>query len=312
MNELDNIIADIHGIIEASIEGFNASTPAIEKEIFKNIELTLKDLDLKNGRVIPSAKNLRSLKSIKKEIDSVVLTDKYKLSVKEFTDTFEAVAALQNEYFSAMVKDFSPQGVSKALLEASVESTVDGLTESGITSNIANGVRDVLKANMTGRGSYSDMVEQTRKLIISSEGNDGIMASRARQITTDSLNQFSAEYNQLITSDLNLEWYRYTGSLKPTSRQFCESLIKKKWIHISEIPEIVDCKIDGKVIPKNPKTGLWYGARKDTTKDTFFSWRGGWNCNHQLIGTVDSFVPKEIRIALYTKTGNKKKLSEIN
>jgi hypothetical protein len=92
----------------------------------------------------------------------------------------------------------------------------------------------------------------------------------------------------------------YVGSNIETTREFCEVLTKKKWIHKSEIPTILQGKIempDGEVVEVAiyDKTGLPKGMIADTTPENFQCNCGGWNCRHQLLPVADAMVPAAIR-----------------
>jgi hypothetical protein len=87
----------------------------------------------------------------------------------------------------------------------------------------------------------------------------------------------------------------YVGSNLETTRDFCDHLTEKKYIHESELPDIVAGKIDGYQCPLNPKTKLWAGAIAGTTVDNFIVYRGGWNCGHQLMPVNEAAVPENIR-----------------
>jgi hypothetical protein len=127
----------------------------------------------------------------------------------------------------------------------------------------------------------------------------------AKMITTDSLNQYAANYTKIVTEDLGLEYFVWAGALVENSRDLCKELVHKKFIHKSEIPDILSGKIGGKKIPTNPKTGLPYGMIPGTDEDNFMVNRGGYQCNH-LPAPVSKFrVPKDIREKFEKKATNK-------
>jgi hypothetical protein len=87
----------------------------------------------------------------------------------------------------------------------------------------------------------------------------------------------------------------YTGSNKETTREFCEQLTRKKFIHKSEIPEILKGRIDEYQCAIYEKTGLPYGMIEGTTPENFQCNCGGWNCRHQLVPVHELAVPANIR-----------------
>ena len=149
-------------------------------------------------------------------------------------------------------------------------------------------------------GSRADFVEQVREFMLNTDAGDGKLVRYTKQIVTDSLNQFSANYNATLTDDLGLVWYKYDGSLKDTSRPFCDALIAAKkscmpYIHVSQLEEIVSGNICGEQVPIYDKTGLPQGMIAGTNASNFRVNRGGYNCNHQLYPVSAAVVPKELR-----------------
>lgn len=106
---------------------------------------------------------------------------------------------------------------------------------------------------------------------------------------------FTGQNNKLLTDDLDTEWFMYTGSNIETTREFCQHLTEKKYIHRSEIPTILTGKIDDHQCAIYDKTGLPYGMIEGTTPENFQVNCGGWNCRHQLVPVADAVVPADVR-----------------
>ncbi len=144
-----------------------------------------------------------------------------------------------------------------------------------------------------------------QKYILGTKGstikNTGKLNNWATTLTIDVLHQFSAQYSQIITADLNLEWMMYVGSNVEATREFCELLTKKKYVHVTELPDILLGKIEGKQVKINPKTELWYGAIEETNIKTLQTNRGGYRCGHQLLSVPQAVIPVDIRIAAKSK-----------
>jgi hypothetical protein len=111
----------------------------------------------------------------------------------------------------------------------------------------------------------------------------------------DTLGEFAGQGNKMVADSLKSEWFQYVGSNLTTTREFCKHLTKKRYVHISEIPELLKGKIDGHQCEIYTATGLPYGMKEDTNVDNFIVHRGGWNCGHELIPASEVTVPKEIR-----------------
>jgi hypothetical protein len=149
------------------------------------------------------------------------------------------------------------------------------------------------------------MMGQMRDFLLTNETGAGALEKYTKQITTDALNQYAAQYTNAVTNDLGLEWFMYTGSIIDTSRPLCKALIKKKYIHKSELPDIILGKFKefdeegGKI---NPKTKLPEGMIPGTNASNFHIYRGGYQCGHQLIPIDASSVPEHIRLRFSRKS----------
>ncbi len=123
---------------------------------------------------------------------------------------------------------------------------------------------------------------------------------------------FTGQNNKLLTDDLDTEWFMYTGSNIETTREFCQHLTEKKYIHRSEIPTILTGKIDDHQCAIYDKTGLPYGMIEGTTPENFQVNCGGWNCRHQLVPVADAVVPSDVRRRFEFAKNTRNKLQEYN
>ncbi|MDR0667929.1 MAG: hypothetical protein LBF90_04855, partial [Prevotellaceae bacterium] len=79
--------------------------------------------------------------------------------------------------------------------------------------------------------SYAALTETLRKTLTDTDSGTGLLSRYAKTYATDSINHFAAEYMAAITGDLNVEWYVYRGTNLTTTREFCELLTKKEYVH---------------------------------------------------------------------------------
>jgi hypothetical protein len=290
--------SDILDEIDGAVNNFVDGLPATQRQIFDRVVLLVKKLDVSSdGTIKNSVANIRLLQQINKEILDTVMTDQYKKKILDFTSTYEKVAGLQNQYLSTVFSTFKPGPVLKELTKASIDITYDQLGESGLSNDLANEIKTILTTNIQTGASYSQMTDQLRTAIIGNDQVDGALVRYAKTYTTDSINQFSAVYNRQVTSDFKAEWFRYVGSNRETTRPFCEHLTEKDqgYFNIKEVPGFLDGKVGDDSVELYDKTGLPQGMKEGTNQDTFFTLRGGWNCNHQIIPVSRLSVPKSLR-----------------
>ena len=274
---------------DRAIKAFIDAIPAVQKKIYSKLLDELKQLTLySDGSIKNNLENIKRISRIKKELENIVLDKKYLASVSEYLTAFETVENIQNVYFSKLSSDFTPMKVLAEVKKQAITDTAEMLTKNGVDVNFLNPIKEIIKTNITSGGSYAELTEQLRKEILGTPDLDGKLMKYAQQVTTDAINQYSAQYMKIITDDLGLVWFRYVGSLIKTSRPFCVALVKKSYVHKDEFPEILKGNIDGK------KVSL-AGLNANTTPDNFQILRGGWNCGHQLISISTESVPKNLQ-----------------
>jgi hypothetical protein len=298
--------------IEKSINGFNDSLPKIQKEILADVLDQIKKFDTRNKRITNTVKNIRLLNTIKNRLKKIILTDAYKQEVKEFLKVFTEVSTFQNDYFKEAEKKFTPPKVVKEIKKQTITDTINRLTEAGIGVNVSDKIAELLKQNVTTGVKYSDLANQLREYILTTK-TPGILERYVKQIATDSVNQYSAQYMNTISGDLGYEWFRYQGKDIKTTRPFCDAMTDRKFFHITEVNDLLAAKDlyysseEGQVkVPIYEKTGLPHGLIPDTNAENFFIRRGGYNCGHQCFPIIEKLVPLEKRNEVYATAAYKR------
>lgn len=291
---------DILKKINDSISNMNKRIPTIQKDIYDSLQDDLRKLDLQNGKIKATVKNLSLINSIKNKLNRIILTDGYKSEVKDFAKSFNEIASLQNEYWKGIDKEFKPKAILKAIREQALSDTVSKLTEAGIGANIAEPIADILRTNITTGGSYKDLTEQLRENLVNTQ-TPGTMEKYIGQITTDAVNQFSNQYTQLVSSDLGYEWFKYDNTDIINTRPFCDAMTDRPYFHISEVPALLRAEgltyLNKKTGERQPvliyeKTGLPSGMIPGTDASNFFIRRGGYRCGHSIRPVNERQVPQ--------------------
>lgn len=257
----DQLIKNLLSAIDRATAKFNESLPGIQKTVFSRVIELSKELELSAGRIRPSVKNVRLIGQIKTELERIIIGKPYLKRLGEFTAAFDTVQEINSRYFSLINKKFKPPSVFKEVKKQVIGTTIESLTEAGIGKNVTDGIREILRVNVTSGGKYEDLVDQMRQFITDTRSGEGALVRHAKQITTDSINQYNATYNQLATADLGLTWFQYAGSLMTTSRDWCIKMIDSKdtcmrYIHRSQFSALVNGQICGSQVPIYKRTGL--------------------------------------------------------
>lgn len=216
------------------------------------------------------AKSLKELIKLKKDIANTIITNApYQLQVAEVIKGFEMLAELSNEYITLAIGDFKPKkALYEAILEANIATTKDALLGAGIRENFGTAIQEVLKDNIAGIGSRSELNKTLRKFIEGSPQDAPFLNRYIKQTTNDAVMTFNAEYIQTIAEDLDVEHYYYQGTLIADSRPFCVSRAGR-YFTTDEVKAW-------------PNLKGWQGRMSGTNRTTIFIYRGGYNCRHQL------------------------------
>ena len=292
------LIQKISDLVELSAAKFNDKLPALQQKVLDEMLLLLKDIDTKGDKIAATVRNVRIIGDINRKLQKIIFDEGYTTQVSEYIKAFNQIASLQSQYFSAAIENFKPSKVLGAIKEQSIQFTLDGLTEAGLTANVIDPIKNILQKSITTGGSYKELTETLRTNLTNTDHGEGIMSRYLKTYTTTSISQYSRNYSQTVAEGLNFRWYRYVGSNTETTRCFCLAMTEKEFFHKSEIPDILagrfsefkdqDCEL-------NSKTGLPEGMIKGTNSSNFITYAGGWNCQHSIFPVPDSLVPQALR-----------------
>lgn len=303
---------DILKEIDRAIAEFNKGIPAAQKAMYQELVTDLRRLDLKGDKIKATVANLKVIQSVKNKLTKFILNDDYLEDVKEFVKAFNTVGKLQNEYWKGVESKFKPTPLLREIRTQAISDTVKQLAESGIGANIGDSISDILRTNITSGGSYKALNAQLLESLTDTDKSDGLLTRYSKQITTDSLQTYSRNYNQIVATGLGFEWFAYAGTEIKTSREFCQAMVEnRRYFHISEIPDLLKAKdlyfkdnYDGKTkkVRINPRTNLPYGFIEGTTPENFLIRAAGYFCGHSPRPTPERNVPLETRDRVYNTT----------
>jgi hypothetical protein len=216
------------------------------------------------------AKTLKELIKLKKDIaDTIVTNAPYQVQVAEVIKGFEMLSELSNEYITLAIGDFpEKKALYKAILESNIATTKDALLGAGIRENFGTAIQEVLKDNISGIGTRSELNKTLRKFIEGTPEESAFLNRYIKQTTNDAVMTFNSEYIQTIAEDLGVEYYLYAGTVISDSRAFCVSR-SGRYFTTDQVKSWANLK-------------GWSGRMSGTNSSTIFIYRGGYNCRHQL------------------------------
>lgn len=296
-------MADIKDVIitlDKAADSFDGVITKSQKKIYDEVVALLHDLELdSNKHVKQTIKNLKIITSIKSKLASIANNGAWLSGVNGFLKVFDVLLKEQNAYFAKAFPEntLSEKAKDKHMLmkQIAVQNVVDALTGDGLQANVTNKINDILLRAVTSNAKFTDLQDELRAHLIGEDGGTGALSRYASTYAVTAMSQFTGQNNKLLTQDLDAEWFMYVGSTMETTREFCDCLVKKRYIHRSEFHKILQGDIDGHQCAIYKKTGLPYGMIAETNEDNFQVNVGGWNCRHQLVPVSEVVVPLDIR-----------------
>lgn len=293
-------LKDVIETLDQAADSFGGIANAEQKKIYEDVITLAKDLDTDIfGKVKQSIANLKRLTQIKAKLAALSKDKEWVAGITGFAKYFGELQRLQNAYYSQHFPEHTLSMRAKEknnlMRQMAIQNTMEALMGDGLKANVTDKLNDILLRAVTTGSKFADLQEELRAHLMGKEGGQGAFARYATTYATTALSQFTGQQNKLLSEGLDTEWFMYTGSNKETTREFCEQLTKKKFIHKSEIPTILTGRIDDYQCAIYEKTGLPYGMIEGTTPENFQCNCGGWNCRHQLIPVADAVVPQALR-----------------
>lgn len=270
----------IDGLIISSNDKYAKAILRVQEELYDNLTLILKELELDNsGYIKQSATNRKILREAQAEFDATLSSSIYKSSLEEHLKTIPNINELNTLYFQSIESAFVPnKNFLKSLQVQTIKSVNELILQDGVRAQIKIPLNRILDQNVNTGGSYKGMLQQVRDFIVGNDKVEGRLYRYATTYTNDILFQYSRSFQQSVTADLGLTWYLYSGGLIDRSREFCIDRTGKFFTH--------------KEVESWAKLN-WKGKDPLTTESSIFVLCGGFSCRHQLIPVSESIVPKE-------------------
>lgn len=297
MNEVEKISKEI----DKAIDGYAKTLNEFERAVFDAVFENLHNLKVKNGRIVTSVGNLKKINAIKQTLRSLVDGKDYLKGLEVFLQYFDKVSIAQDAYlthaFADKFRDSTTDQAKRAEFKRiAVDNTIQRLSGAGLYAELSSKLGDILLRAVTTGAKISDLTRELDVFLIGEDKvKEGYVSRYAKTYATTALTQFTGNNNKLITDQVETDWFMYVGSNIDTTRPICLLLTEKRYIHKSEIPDILKGKVDGVKCLCSPTTGLPQGMIEGTTPENFQVNVGGWNCRHQLVPVSPLVVPKRIR-----------------
>lgn len=276
------------------IESFESDFDSLNEGHAKKIWKELNKLILSAGfsltndeNIKPTAANLKLVAQILKKLLPTINDKAYFDAYWALTVIHDNLKASNNEYYLSIIDTFKPKATYNSITTQAIDNMLDGIKDDNFKDAYEKPIRNILNRFVTRGGALNEMSDLLREEVLGIRAKDGNWAKSplinryytARRITRDSVFQTMREYNQVVTEDVGLVWYRYSHGTVADSRSFCKKR-QGKIFHKREIESWAKDKWDGRI--------------PNTDKDNIYRNLGGYNCMHDLRPISERRVPKSV------------------
>lgn len=270
----------IEGLIVAANETYAAQLIKVQGKLYDDLTTILKFIEIdEQGYIKQNAGNRAILRSAQNQFDKTIQNSVYQSALESHLSVIPVIDDLNTTYFESISSAFKPNRVFiQQLQNQTIESVNQLVLQDGLAAQVKIPLNQILNQNVNSGGSFSGMLEQVRTFVKGDGTLDGRLISYSRNIVKDSLFQYARAYQNSVTADLKLIWYRYVGGLIDTSRPFCRERNGNFYTQ-KEIESWASLE--------------WAGKNNLTTESSIFVLVGGWSCNHQIIPVSEVIVPAE-------------------
>lgn len=277
--ELQRRLEGITALAESNLEG---AVTSAQRALLDSMQTLLSRLDLDGeGLIKQTAENRKILQKAERVFDKAMSGSGYYESLNQYAGAINAITGANEGYFNAILESFTVDAHYLKSLQRNSISTIEGLlANEGLEVQLKRPLMDILNQNINSGASFSDLLKQVREFITGSSDREGKLMRYSKQISRDTLFNFSASMQESISENAGLDWYVYAGASRKDSREFCAHRAGN-YYHRTEIEGWPSLD--------------WQGKRAGTTKSSIYIYRGGYNCEHSLIPVSESVVPEAVR-----------------
>lgn len=272
-DQIEGLIVEANGVYAGRIL-------SVQTKLYNDLVTILRFVDLDDqGYIKQNAGNRAILREAQNQFDKTINASGYQSALENHLKVIPAIDDLNNAYFESISSAFKPNRVFIQQIQAQTIETVNSLIlQDGLAAQIKLPLNQILQQNINTGGSFSGMLNQVKTFIQGNEDVDGRLVSYSKNILHDTLFQYARAYQNSVTNDLKLVWYRYVGGVMDKSRPFCIDRNGGFFIQ-KEIESWAD--------------ESWAGKNPLTTKSSIFILCGGYSCRHSMIPVHESIVPAE-------------------
>lgn len=264
-----------------------------EKSIFSTVLSFLRRLSQKDGRLVNEEDSVRQMAKIRRALRKVVRESTIDKKIEAFIPNFEKVDRFTRDIYGDILGgdvDIPDIDAYRALAIDQLISAFDenkGLDSSYIIP-LQKRIFEAIQLEMP----VNEAINYIRPFVVGTTDSGGNLASYSRTIATDLINGYSAFADYQIAKANGMDGFFFSGSLINTSRQTCIDMVNGsgEFEEIAIEPGLFAIEDVDKIVVIGRDNPGW---RPETTVETYFILRNGYNCRHFLVFTFLTDGDKE-------------------
>lgn len=269
-------------VVEKAEGRLTTAVTKAQNELFQQMQVTLSKLDLDaDGLIKQSNNNRKILQKADTVFNKAIKESGYYTNLETYADSVLELTKANEKYFTTILDTFTIDAqYLKSLQKSAIGNIETLLANEGLELQLKQPLMQILNQNVNSGASLTDLTKQVQEFIKGTADTEGKLMRYSKQISSDTLFNYSRSVQESISQNAGLEFYFYQGGIMDTTRAFCASRAGKYF--------------GKKEVEAWAKLGNWDGRRPGTTQSTIFIYCGGFQCRHQLIPVSEAIVPKEV------------------
>lgn len=272
----------------------------IEKEQLKLLETLLKELDLLktvDGKIVFDAKNLQLIDQLAETMQRTMFEGGYVEAVRDFAKEFDTQKDLNAKIFQEKFGMATDKEIFDLVVQTGKIRAINRLSSGAIAERFIEPLKDALIRASASGTQITNVIKDMYEYMRGDGENDGKLLNWVKQTASDYFSFADREYTKILSDELNIEYWRYTGGLMETSRCFC---VERNG-NIYHKTEFEEWGRNPKYWAKTGKDCKGGGRIAETNEENIFIYLGGYRCNHSIIPMDISEVPEERRMPQHQK-----------
>jgi hypothetical protein len=259
--------------LEKVPDAFINSLAAVNRSIYSRMEELLDQLDTTGGNIALTDSNLLLASQVAELVGQIATTPEYIEALTAFAQSFEQQADITDAYMQEVFGRLPEIGSRAQIINASRVAALEQLTGAALIQELGQPLQQQILASVQNGATKKEVTKFVKEFLEGGlDGKESRLKAYAGTIVDTTFSVFDRTYTQILSKDLGVEFYRYSGTIIKTTRQFCKDRAGK-YFTTEEV--------------KAWGNQNWAGRIEGTNENTIFAYCGGWNCRHSILPVAE-------------------------